>query len=213
MKLFSILFAIVFICTNINAQETDKQIYEADHLKDTLLTHKVVAILPFGVSITYKRPPKNFDENANKEEEKSLGKDLQSEMFTYLLRKKNDFSVSFQDLDKTNTLLKQNNVFDNIDGITADSLARILKVDAVIKCSYSYTKTSSEGGAIAKTVLFGGIGAKTASGQLIMQIKNGTTGDLLWRFSKKMDETAFSSAGQLMERMMKKVSRNFPYEK
>ena len=35
----------------------------------------------------------------------------------------------------------------------------------------------------------------------------------LWRFSKTMDETAFSSANQLMERMMKKVSRNFPYEK
>lgn len=46
-----------------------------------------------------------------------------------------------------------------------------------------------------------------------MQIKNGTDGILLWRFSKSMDETAFSSANQLMERMMKKVSRNFPYAK
>lgn len=75
-----------------------------------------------------------------------------------------------------------------------------------------YQKTASEGGAIAKAVLFGAAGSKTASGQLVMQIKNGTDGTLLWRFSKTMDENVFSSASQLMERMMRKVSRNFPYE-
>jgi hypothetical protein len=208
LTLFVCLFTVI-----AKGQETSKQVYEADHLKDTLKTHKLVAILPFDVSITYKRPPKNFDAGALKDEEKSLAKDLQSEMFTYLLRKKGDYTVSFQDPDKTNALLKTNNLYDDIDRITADSLARILKVDAVIKCAYSYTKTATEGGAIAKTVLFGGIGAKTASGELTMQIKNGSSGDLLWRFVKKMDETAFSSAGQLMERMMRKVSRNFPYEK
>ena len=121
--------------------------------------------------------------------------------------------MTFQDIDKTNALLKQLGIFDKLDEITIDSLSKILLVDAIIKCDYAYTKTSTEGAAIAKTVLFGGLGSKTASGQLIMQIKSGKTGDLLWRFSKKMDETAFSSANQLMERMMKKVSRNFPYEK
>lgn len=89
---------------------------------------------------------------------------------------------------------------------------RGIRVDAIIKCSYSYEKTTSEGAAIAKTILFGGIGSKTASGLLVMQIKNGIDGELLWRFSKTMDETVFSSTSVLMERMMRKVSRNFPYE-
>jgi len=195
------------------SQETEKQIYEADNMKETLKSHKLVAILPFNVTITYKRTPKNYDEAENKNEEKALSKNLQSEMFTYLLRKKDDYSVSFQDVDKTNALLRKDDLINKLDELTADSISKILNVDAIIKCSYSYEKTSSEGAAIAKTVLFGGVGSKTASGLLAMQIKNGKDGELLWRFSKKMDETAFSSAGQLMERMMKKVARNFPYEK
>jgi hypothetical protein len=46
-----------------------------------------------------------------------------------------------------------------------------------------------------------------------MQIKNGADGELLWRFSKDMNDGVFSSASELMDRMMRKVSRNFPYEK
>jgi hypothetical protein len=97
--------------------------------------------------------------------------------------------------------------------MTQDSIAKILGVDAVIKCSYKYEKTGSEGGAIAKTILLGAGTGKVASGQLTMQIYNGGDGDLLWRFYKEMNEDVLSSANQVMERMMRKVGRNFPYEK
>lgn len=213
MRAFVFSLILTASLTNLFSQETEKQIYEADNLKKILQTHKVVGILPFTVTVTYKRPPKNFDEEAHKNEEMSFSKTLQSEMFTYLLRKKDNYTVSFQDVDRTNALLKKDNVIDRLDEFTADSICKILNVDAVIKCNYSYVKTSTEGAAIAKTLLFGGVGSKTASGMLAMQIKNGIDGELLWRFSKKMDETTFSSANQLMERMMKKVARNFPYER
>lgn len=212
MKKFFLLISLFAVLQGI-AQETAKQVYESPKMKETIARHKVVAILPFVANITYKRPPKNFDESANKAEEASLGSSLQNEMYTYLLRKRSSYSVDFQDVDKTNALLKKAGIFDKLDEVTADSVAKVLGVDAVIKCNYSYQKTSSEGAAIAKTILFGGIGSKTASGLLVMQVKNGKDGELLWRFSKTMDETAFSSASQLMERMMRKVSRNFPYEK
>jgi len=212
MKKF-ILAAMMLLNLSVFAQEGAKQIYESPKMKEAISKHKIVAILPFTTGISYKRPPKNFDAEANKQEEKKLSRDLQNEMFTYLLRKKEEYTVDFQDPDKTNTLLRKAGVFDKIDEIGIDSLAKILGVDAVVKCSYSYEKTSSEGAAIAKTLLFGGLGSKTGSGQLVMQIKNATDGELLWRFSKAMDDGVFSSAGQLMERMMRKVSRNFPYEK
>ena len=121
-------------------------------------------------------------------------------MFTYLLDKRSKYAVEFQDVDQTNAKLRKAGVWDRLDELTADSIASILKVDAVIKCDYSYQKTSSEGAAIAKTILFGGIGSKTASGLLNMQIKNGSNGIILWRFSKKMDETAFSSANLRTDR-------------
>ncbi len=134
-------------------------------------------------------------------------------MFTYLLRKAGKYSVSFQDVSRTNVLLKAKGVYDQIDILTQDSICKILGVDAVIKSNYSYEKTSSEGAAIAKTILFGSMGSKTGSGALTMQIYSGTDGNLLWRFYKAMNDNVMTSTDQLIERMMRKVSRNFPYEK
>ncbi|MDO3641721.1 hypothetical protein [Mucilaginibacter sp. L3T2-6] len=181
-------------------------------MKTAIKTEKMVAILPLTVSISYKKFPKNYNAADNAVQEKEEGIKMQQGMFTYLLRKANNYTVTFQDVERTNILLKQAGVADKLETITPDSLSKILKVDAVIKASYAYEKTGSEAAAIAKTLVFG-FGGSTASGALTMQIYSGTDGILLWRFYKEMNEGVFSSANELMERMMKKVARNFPYEK
>ena len=206
------LITCTFILTHAQF-EGSKQTYSSPKLKDEIAKQKVVAILPFQTAITYKRPPKHYDADANKNEELTIAKNLQQSMYTYLLRKSDKYSVSFQDVDRTNALLKSKGIFDKLDEITQDSVCKVLGVDAVVKCNYSYEKTASEGGAIAKTILFGGLGSKTGSGALTMQIYNGRDGELLWRFYKAMNDNVFGSTDELMERMMKKVARNFPYEK
>lgn len=213
MKLLVSFLCIIFNISAFAQLEGAKQMYSSPKLKEEITKHKLVAILPFGVSITYKRPPKNYDAQQSRNEEISIAKNLQQSMYTYLLRKNNTYFVSFQDVDRTNALLKSKGIYDKLDEITQDSVCKILGVDAVIKCGYSYEKTASEGAAIAKMVLLGGLGGKTGSGALTMQLYNNTTGDLLWRFYKAMDDNIMSSTDQLMERMMRKVSRNFPYEK
>ena len=211
-----IFVSTVFLLLTISgfAQfEASKQTYSAPNLKATIENQKKVAILPFDVAITYKRIPKHYDSSANKNEEQSLKTNLQSSMFTYLLRKADKYSVEFQDPTRTNALLKSKGIYGQLDLLTQDSICKILGVDAVIKCNYEYEKTASEGGAIAKTILFGGIGSKTGSGALTMQVYNGADGNLLWRFYKAMNDDVMSSTDELITRMMKKVSRNFPYEK
>lgn len=205
-----LLFAVIHAFAQF---EGAKQTYSAPNLKAELAKQKIVAILPFETSITYKRPPKNYDSSANANEELTIAKNLQQSMYTYLLRKADKYTTSFQDVDRTNALLKSKGIYNHLDMITEDSVCKILGVDAVIKCRYSYEKTASEAGAIAKTVLFGGLGSKTGSGALTMQIYNGADGNLLWRFYKAMNDDVMSSTDQLMERMMRKVSRNFPYER
>jgi hypothetical protein len=157
--------------------------------------------------------PKHYDSTANNNEEKSLTTNLQSSMFTYLLRKGDKYSVTFQDPSRTNAILKSKGVYGQLDLLTQDSICKILGVDAVLKSSYAYEKTASEAGAIAKTVMFGSLGSKTGSGALTLQIYNGSDGNLLWRFYKAMNDDVMSSTDQLITRMMKKVARNFPYEK
>ena len=213
MRIASFLLMCLFVTTTASAQlETGKQIFKAPDFKDSLEKHRVVAILPFKATIAYKRMPKGFNLEGNNLEEKKLGVSMQQGMYTYLLRKGGKYTVTFQDVERTNILLKQAGVFENLDMMLPDSLAKILKVDAIIKCSYAYEKTGSEGGAIAKAILLGG-GGKTGSGALVMQINQGNSGELMWRFYKEMNENFSSSANEVMERMMRKVSRNFPYEK
>ena len=86
-----------------------------------------------------------------------------------------------------------------------------MKVDAIIKSNWNYAKTGSEAGAIATAVLLG-VSKPTGSGQLVMQVYDSKSGELAWRLSKEMNEGAFSSANLLMERMMRKVGRLFPFE-
>lgn len=211
MKTILLCFVLI-ISLSCFAQETNKQIFESPQLKSIIPKHKTVAILPFRVTITYKKIPKGYDASANKADEASQGVNMQQGMYTYLLRKSKNYSVSFQETERTNVLLKKAGLYERLDEVLPDSIANVLGVDAVIKCSYAYEKTGSEGGAIVKTLLFGGIGAKTGSGALTMQVNNGADGMLLWRFYKEMNEGVFSNANELMERMMRKVSRNFPYE-
>nr|WP_294793560.1 hypothetical protein [uncultured Mucilaginibacter sp.] len=209
-KTFFFSLLILFIASNSFSQE--KQIYEVPNLKQVLASHKTVAILPMRVTISYKKFPKNYDAANNAVQQREEGINMQQGMYTYLLRKAKDYFVTFQDIQRTNILLKQANVFDKIDAITADSLCKILKVDAVIQAGYAYQRTGSEAAAIAMTVMFG-FGGSTASGSLTMQINDGKDGNLLWRFYKQMNEGVLSSADEMMQRMMKKVARNFPYEK
>jgi hypothetical protein len=91
-------------------------------------------------------------------------------------------------------------------------LCKILGVDAVIKSSWSYQKTGSQAAAIA-TVFLLGVSTNTGTGQLVMQINRANDGGMMWRMAKEMNEGAFSSANLLMERMMRKVGRIFPFEK
>ena len=208
----SLIVTILMSFAVIGYSQSAKQIFESPDLKSMLYTAKTVAILPFKVSISYKRMPKGISLDQIKENEKAESVQMQEGMYTYLLRKSKDYSVSFQEVDRTNALLKKAGVFESVDEILADSLCKILGVDAVIKSSWSYQKTGSEGAAIATALLFG-VATNTGSGQLVMQINRSKDGGMMWRMAKEMNEGAFSSANILMERMMRKVGRVFPFEK
>lgn len=210
MKKTLLMFLILGLGFSANAQ---KQIFESPKMASEIKSHKIVAILPFNTKITYKKQPKGFNAEANRDQEKTMSKSIQSSMYTFLLRKGKDYTVEFQDVDKTNILLKKADIADKLDEMTKDEIAKILGVDAVLGGSFETEQTKSEAGAIASAVLFGGFGGKTGTGTLTLTLNNGSTGDLLWRFFKTMDAGITSSTDDLVEQMMRKVSRNFPYTK
>lgn len=205
-----LFFVMVFAVFNSYGQ---KQMFSIPNLNETIGSHKTVAILPFRSTISYKKQPKNFSAEANRDQEVKMAKSIQSSMYTFLLRKSETYSVSFQDIDRTNILLKRAGIDEKLDETTKEEIAKILGVDAVISGTFEQEQSKTEAGAIASAVLFGGLGGKTGSGTLTMTINNGANGDLMWRFMKTMDDNIASSTDDLIENMMRKVSRNFPYLK
>jgi len=207
------IFLSILITTTITCfAQGSKQIFESPSLPTLISTAKKVAILPFNVSISYKKMPKGLTLEQIKDNESAESVQMQQGMYTYLLRKSDSYSVSFQEVDRTNAILKKAGVFNSLDEILPDSICKLLNVDAVIKSNWSYAKTGSEAGAIASAVLLG-VSKGTGSGMLVMQINAAKDGEMAWRMSKEMNEGAFSSANELMERMMRKVGRLFPFEK
>ena len=103
-------------------------------------------------------------------------------------------------------------MLDKLDEFTKDEIAKALNVDAVLGGRFETEQTKSEAGAIASAVLFGGFGGKTGTGTLTLLVNDAKDGELLWRFFKTMDDSIMSSTDDLIERMMRKVSRNFPYQ-
>ncbi|RQO74153.1 hypothetical protein DBR43_01765 [Pedobacter sp. KBW06] len=212
MKKSLLLFVAMVTGMVANAQyENAKQVFNSPKLQEAVKTHKLVAILPFEVKMTYKKQPRDFDLETNREKEREKAYSIQSSIYTFLLRKASKYTVEFQDVEKTNVLLKKAGMTDKLGEFTKDEIAKALNVDAVIAGKYEAEQSKSEAGAIVTTVLFGGMGSKTGSGALTMMVNDGPSGDLLWRFYKSMNDDVFSSSDELIDRMMRKVSRNFPY--
>jgi hypothetical protein len=107
-KLFFLISCLISF-TYLYAQ---KQTYSDPNLKQELYKHKIVAILPVRVSISYKKMPKGFDAEGNKLQEQKDGINMQQGMYTYLLRKSKDYFVSFQETERTNILLKKLGLYD-----------------------------------------------------------------------------------------------------
>lgn len=203
-----------FVISFTYAQKA-KQIFEAPNLATAVATHKTVGILPFEVTIKMKKLPKGVTQEQIIEQQKTESKNVQNSMYTFLLRKAKDknYTVTFQDVTKTNTLLaKQDITIDNLGKYTKDEIAKILGVDAIISGNLVTDKVMSEGGAIALGLLIGFWG-KTSEASVTMNIHNGTDGELLWRYDREVAGGVGNSTDDMVNRIMRQVARNFPYDK
>lgn len=193
-----------------------KEIYTNPDFAALAKNEQTLAILPFTVTL-HLRPnerAKMSDEDLKKMELQE-GLDVQSAMQSYFLHKKEkkDFTVSFQDIDKTNLLLKKAGISpDSLADYSAQDLAKILGVDGVISGTLTSDKPMSEGAAVAVGVLTGFYG-HTNSGKCTIDIHDASTGKLMWKYEKSLSRGLGSSINTIINTMMSKASRKFPYEK
>lgn len=203
------VLAVLIIATLTSCGPT---IYKATNFESSKEKVKILAILPFNISIDSKRLPKGTTIETLKESQEKTGYDMQSNAYTWFLHRSNDYSTTFQDIDKTNSLLKKSKItFNNIAQQDKGELCKMLGVDGIISGKATLSKPMSEGGAIAVAVLFGGFGS-TNNNTTSLTIHD-VTGNLLWKYDYDASGSLGSSAESLTKVLMKNASKKFPYKK
>jgi hypothetical protein len=142
------------------------------------------------------------------------GLTFQDKMYGWLLRKsdKYHYTVTFQDINKTNALLKKANIsYADLASTDRTALARALGVDAVIQDDIRMEKPMSDGAAVAVGVLVGAWGA-TNKVETTINIHDGSSGNLLWKYDYEASGSVGSSTEKLVDVLMRNASKKFPYK-
>jgi hypothetical protein len=202
---------LLSFCLFIIVSSCGPTIYKASNFENSKNTVKTLAILPFNISIDSKRLPKGTTIETLKESEEKTGYDIQSNAYTWLLQRQKNYSTTFQDIDKTNALIKKANItYDNIALQDKGELCKMLGVDGIISGKATMSKPMSEGAAVAVGLLVGAWGAtnKTTTSLTI----HDTKGSLLWKYDYEASGSVGSSAESLAKALMKNASKKFPYK-
>ncbi|GAA4012247.1 hypothetical protein GCM10022408_26140 [Hymenobacter fastidiosus] len=214
-SLFLTALCALLALTSASAQT--REIYTNPKFSTLAQSHKTLAVLPFVVTLEL-RPnevaKRGGAEGVAKLEQRE-GLDVQNALQSYFLKRKEekDMTIDVQDLSRTNALLAQNGVTAaNMATFTPEQLAKFLGVDAVITGTFSSTQPMSGGAAIAMTLLIGASGP-TNTGKLMININDGATGELLWKYDKSLSRGLGSDTNTIVTTIMRKASRQFPYSK
>jgi hypothetical protein len=191
------------------------KIYKSPELQNYVEKHRIVAILPFKVTIDPKKLPKEYTLEMAHEAERDEAYSFQSQLYFQLLNKhqKGEYTVEFQDVDQTNALLSKAGIeYDSLANYTKAEINKVLGVDATISGEIRRSRPMSTGAAIALGLLVGFWGS-TNRVDVSINIHEGENGKLLWKYDHQASGSVASSSEGLAKSLMKDISKNFPYKK
>ena len=206
-----IIFSLLIIATLAGC---GPKIYKSNEFDAALAKHKTVAILPADVTTTLRpNEAKKVSAEQLQDINEKTGFAIQDKMYSWFLRRSDKFAytVTFQDVTRTNALLKQAGIsYNDLAAKDRTEFAKLLGVDAVLQNRSSMEKPMSDGAAIAVGVIFGAWG-NTNNVQTTINIHDGKSGNLLWKYDYQASGSVGSSATNLVNALMRNASKKFPY--
>ena len=205
-------FLFVLATFMVTAGYAQKDIYVSNKFDELSKDHNTLAIIPF---FTFLDLDKNTDRGQLKKLEEKEGYAVQNALETYFGRgrKRKKFSVEFQNTKNTNAILAQHNInYDNIDTFTIKELSKILEVDGIISGNLNLNILLSEG-VPSEFSFIDYILGDANYGNIGIKISDGATGKLIWKFEQEITKKSGKNTDDLIDKMMKKATRKFPYDK
>lgn len=205
---------LVVALTAITLFSCGPKIYKSANFDAALGKHKTVAILPAEVTMTLRpNEAKKLGPEQMKDLVNKTAYDIQDKMYGWFLRRgdKFNYTVTFQDINKTNAKLKDAGIaYDDIKSKDRAELAKALGVDAVMQAKTVSEKPMSEGAAVAVGIVLGAWGS-TNKVQTAINIHDGQSGDLLWKYDYEASGSVGSSTTRLVDALMRNATKKFPY--
>ncbi|MGH1384776.1 hypothetical protein [Kordia sp.] len=209
-----ILIILLFLCFGIQQSNAQKKIYVSDSFEKLSKDHKIIAILPFQTTLKLKSEGNSYSKEQIKDLEEREGIAVQEALESYFLnrKRKKKLKIEFQDINTTNRLLKKAGITsENIDIYAPQELCKILKVDAIISGSLtSRLLLSKEVDTSFDLITF--LKGKSDYGKIIIKLSDKKSGKLLWRYEKTINRKSGKNTKNIINSMMRKASRKFPYE-
>jgi hypothetical protein len=205
---------ILFIAlgTVMIALSSCADIYTAPSFATERRGHKTIAILPFKIAFSAKSFKSGTPQSVIEKEEAEHSRLIQEQVYTHFLRRlsNNRYSIEFQDISKTNALLKKSAIsYDSLALKTNDELAQMLGVDVVLSGKVQMAKPMSTGLAVGLWLLTG-FGGRTNEVNSVLSIHD-TKGALLWHYSHTFSGGFASSVESVSDALMQNVAKKFPY--
>ena len=194
-----------------------REIYTHEDFQSFASSHQMIAILPFKANIKLRpKQMQSMSETQLRNLQEQEGLAVQSALHTYYLKRKEQgkakMSVDVQPPHTTNALLRKANVSqENYYDFTVQELADILGVEAVVHGELNTSSPMSEGASVAMGLAVGYFGA-TNNGDISIQLSDGKTGTLLWKYDKTLSRSLGSDTQSVINAMMKKASKKWPYD-
>lgn len=209
-----ILLILTLTFTTLSFSQT--KLYVHPDADTYVANTKTIAILPMKVQVKLRpKQLKDFTSEQIIEMGKNESLDIQKAMYTWFLtrKKRGTMLVGVQNPTRTNALLKKEGIdIHSYDEYLPSELGKILGVETVITGSYETSKPMSTGAAIGLAVLTGGMFA-TNSAVMNMDFTSTTDDELVVNYNKKVKGSLGSDAQDLINVLMRKVSRRIPYTK
>jgi hypothetical protein len=199
--------SILLIVVAAFIMQSCAKIFYAPDARPLAQNQRIIAITPPKVSIA---PRKNVDGAALIEQQKTESVNFQREMYSWMLKRKmqGTISVDIQDVETTIALLSKAGINEG-KVFTPDDMCRILGVDGILTSNYSLTKPMSEGAAIALGVI-AGIWGPTNEATASLSIHDSGTKKMIWNYDHKLS-SSLSTPAKLVDDLMRQASRKMPY--
>lgn len=207
------ILIILFLSVTYSGM-AQKAIYENDAFEALSSDHETLAILPFTARLELDENEVHSESQLKELEEKE-GYEVQNALESYFLKRqrRKEYIIDFQDTKNTNSILRKNGIDANNIGIyTSQELCKILNVDAIVSGNLTLNALISKGVSTSYDFI-SFITGKSDYGRIAIKVSDGTTGKLLWKYEKTITRKSGKNTQAIIEDMMKKATRKFPYDK